>query len=67
MSFLAAGRSSQNRTLRLGCLMLILPVALGSTCIVVQEEREDVPFEDESNVEQLEDEEREEMDRRTGF
>jgi hypothetical protein len=49
-------------------LLLVLPLALGSTCIVVEEEPGyGAPYDGESGAEELEDEEREEVELHLGF
>ncbi len=53
---------------RLALLLLVLPLASGSTCIVVEEEPGyGAPYDGESGVEELEDEEREEVELTLGF
>ncbi len=57
-----------SRQWRLVWLLAILPLALGSTCVVVEEEPYGYPRnEDETEGEILEKGDREEIDRTTGF
>jgi hypothetical protein len=57
-----------SRRWRLAWLLAILPLALGSTCIIVEENPYDDPlYEGEAPGEMVEEAEEEEMDRRSDF
>ena len=49
-------------------LLLIFSIlSVGSTCVVVEEGSEEPAYRDESAEQQMEEEEADELDRRTGF